>query len=216
MQIFGITKNHSSFESGPPDTSPLNTRLFTKLESAYWDHGSRIVAPVPNMSGEIEVVTRIDESIRRPVAKEDVGKLALSYGFGLDIGSGQRGRDDGQFWRSKGARGYAPVGRFVSGLEVGNLRDLNVGIQENAATTRGVALDGLRYTEVDAIPMISEYCDLQAGDLIYLGKLSLHRGFEIEPKDIVATCDALPTFHVQSSLLEDGNIQVSIVEPANE
>ena len=213
MQIFGITKNHSSFESGPSDTSPLNARLFTKLESAYWDHGSRIVAPVPNMSGEIEVVTRIEEPIRRAVAKEDVGKLALSYGFGLDIGSGQRGRDDGQFWRSKGARGYAPVGRFVAGLEVGNLRDLSIDVQEDAGDPRSVALDGLRYTEVDAIPMISEHCDLQAGDLIYLGKLTLHRGFEVGPKDVVATCGALPTFHIQSSLLGDGNIQVNIVEP---
>lgn len=215
MQIFGITKNHARFEKGPADTSPLNTRLFTKLETSHWSEGSRVIAPVDNMSGEIEVVTRIEEPIRRAVTRRDVGRLGLSYALGMDFGSGQRGRDDGQFWRSKGARGYAPVGQFVDGSEVGNLRDHSVTVWENGGDPLSVDIDGLRYTEVDAIPLISEHCDLQPGDLIYLGKLALFRGFESGPKDITAACGVLPSFRLQSEVLEDGNIQARLMEPVN-
>lgn len=216
MQIFGITKNHVNFEEGPADTSPLNTRLFTKLETSNWDEGSRIIAPVDNLSGEIEIIARIEEPIRQAVAKEDVGKIGLSYAIGMDFGSGQRGRDDGQFWRSKGARGYAPVGQFVDRSVVGNLRDHSITVQEDGGEAFEVDINGLRYTEVDAIPLISEYCDLQPGDLIYLGKLALFRGFESGPKNIRATCAVLPSFGLQSEVLENGSIRASLGEPIHE
>lgn len=215
MQIFGITKNHVAFEGGTPSDTPLSSRIFTKLESSHWTDGSKIIAPVPNMSGEIEVITRIDEAITRPVTRQDVAKLALSYGFGMDFGSGQRGREDGQFWRSKGSRGYAAVGSFVSGLEIGSTRGLTINVKDGNGPTTEVNLDGLQYNELDVIPLLSEHCDLAPGDLIYLGKLSLSRGFENGPKDITATSDVLPTFHIQTHLLPDGDIHASLIGAEN-
>lgn len=207
MQVFGVRDN---FSSAPLTGSvpPLASRIFTKLESCVWNHGSLSIPFVPDMTGEIEIVARVESAIDGP-AQRHSGSPSISYAIGIDFGSSQTGKLDGQWWRSKGARGYAPLGAFVEGNMMENLHGHALNVTVNGDTDT-LSLDGMRNTPEEIVSHISEHCNLYAGDLIFLGALSFVRDFSVN-KDITVASNLLPEFRLISAPSPDGYIKLSIL-----
>jgi 2-keto-4-pentenoate hydratase/2-oxohepta-3-ene-1,7-dioic acid hydratase in catechol pathway len=205
MQIFGVRDNFllKDKASTEPITA-LASRIFTKVESSYWDSGTVTIPLLADLTGEVEIVARIDEPVDKPLSSDAASSLAISYALGIDFGSSQQGKQDGQWWRSKGSIGYAPVGKFVSGSDISDLRDTTVDIIVATDTkTRGsVHLSSMRASAQDIFAHISEHCRLMPGDLLFLGALYFVRE-PLTPKKIVVTCDSLSTFSLQYVPLQD-------------
>lgn len=218
MQIFGVRENFSFGDGSSKAITPLASRIFTKLETSLWDSGSTIMPLLPDLTGEIEIVARVDDSVNTPISVEEASQLQISYALGIDFGSGERGTEDGQWWRSKGARGYAPISQFApkhkdDGMKAMRQHMVKVDIKGKKHIKASFSLDSIQHTVPEIISLLSEHCSLAPGDLIFLGALHFIQDFT-EPVYIVATCADLPPLQLYSRPELDGHIRLTMGEHA--
>lgn len=173
MQVFGVLSNFIDTDR------PLESRIFTKNETSVWHGGEMRIPLLPDLAAEVELVGRLDAAVTGPVLERQARAVPVSYALGFDLGSTDCGLADGQWWRSKGALGYAPVGRFaqVDGIHAQSV-EVNLG-QESVS----VPLSRMRSTMAAVVAAVSASCMLQSGDLFFLGAIhvidDLSGGFDV-------------------------------------
>lgn len=131
-----------------------------------------IPTSVGSIHYEVELVALIGRDGKN-VPKEKAMDYIQGYGVGLDLtlrDVQSVAKQNGLPWAiAKGFDNSAPVGPFISALEVPNVYDLNIALYQNGVLRQNSNTSYMIYKLDFLLSYISRFITLEAGDLFFTG-----------------------------------------------
>ncbi len=176
-RIFCVGRNYAAHarEMGKdPDREP--PFFFMKPASAVVDAASPTSVPYPpktaNYHHEIELVVALGKGGRNiPIAQA----LELVYGYAVGLDMTRRdlqleARDKGRPWEfGKSFSLSAPIGALHRAAEIGHPVSAGISLTVNGAPRQSSDIAKLIWSVAESIAYLSEYEDLEPGDIIMTG-----------------------------------------------
>ncbi len=148
--------------------------IFLKPETALLRPGEDFYLPdfSADVQYEVEVVVKIAR-MGKYISQEFAHKYYEEIGLGIDFTARDlqsRLKAKGLPWElAKGFNGSAPVSAFVHKSEVGDLQQLEFGLEVNGAVRQQGNTSMMLYTIDYLIAFVSRYFTLKTGDLLFTG-----------------------------------------------
>ncbi len=174
MKIICIGLNYGDHAREMGRTLPDKPVIFLKPDSSLLKNNKPFFIPEfsRNIHYEIEIVLRICK-LGRSIPE----KYAHRYYDQLTLGVDMTARElqsslssAGSPWEiSKSFDGAAPIGKFITLQEAGDVNDISFRLEKNGETVQSGNTSRLIYNFDQIIAYVSEFFTLKTGDLIFTG-----------------------------------------------
>lgn len=174
MKIICIGRNYAEHAKEMKSEVPTEPVFFMKPDTALLKDGDAFYYPdiTKDLHHEIEIVIKINK-----VGKHIDEKFAHKYYDEIGLGIDFTARDIQAQCKAKGlpwekAKAFdhsAPIGKFISKNQLGDLSDINFKLKINGESKQTGNTKDLLFSFDQVIAYVSKYVTLKVGDLIYTG-----------------------------------------------
>ncbi len=174
MKIICIGRNYAEHAKEMKSEVPTEPVFFMKPDTALLKDGEPFYYPefTKDLHHEIEVVIKINK-VGKHIDAQFAHKYYDEIGLGIDFTARDiqaQCKAKGLPWeKAKAFDASAPLGKFVSKSQLGNLNDINFELKINGASRQVGNTKDLLFTFDQVIAYVSQFVTLKVGDLIYTG-----------------------------------------------
>jgi acylpyruvate hydrolase len=174
MKIICIGRNYAEHAKELNNAVPTEPVFFMKPDTALLKDGEPFYYPdfTKDLHHEIEVVIKINR-IGKHIDEQFAHKYYDEIGLGIDFTARDlqaKAKEKGLPWeKAKAFDGSAPIGKFISKAQLGNLSDLGFELKINGASKQTGNTKDLLFSFDQVISYVSKFVTLKVGDLIYTG-----------------------------------------------
>lgn len=167
-KILCVGRNYAEHAAELGNDVPAEPLIFLKPNSTLLDPGDAVVYPAlsQRVDHEAEIALVIGKRARF-VSEEDAPGYVFGYTVANDVTARDLQKGDGQWTRGKGFDTFCPVGPWVdSSFDPANRRVI---ARVNGAVRQDGNTDLMIFSVARIVSYISQFCTLEAGDLILTG-----------------------------------------------
>jgi 2-keto-4-pentenoate hydratase/2-oxohepta-3-ene-1,7-dioic acid hydratase in catechol pathway len=163
--------DHAKELNNPVPTEPL---LFMKpaTSASHMADGVVLPADLGDVHYETEMAVLIGQALTK-ASVEEAAKAIVGVGAALDLtlrDLQSRLKEKGHPWeRAKGFDGSCPLSDFVPAQVVSDLQDVQIKLTINGDVRQDGNTEMMLYKVVDLLSHISQWCTLEAGDVVITG-----------------------------------------------
>ncbi len=174
MKIICIGRNYAEHAKEMKSEVPTEPVFFMKPDTALLKDGEPFYYPsfTKDLHHEIEIVIKINK-VGKHITEEFAHKYYDEIGLGIDFTARDlqaQCKAKGLPWeKAKAFDNSAPIGKFVSKTELGNLSDINFELKVNNESRQVGNTKDLLFSFDKVIAYVSQFVTLKVGDLIYTG-----------------------------------------------
>ncbi len=174
MKIICIGRNYAEHAKEMKSEVPTEPVFFMKPDTALLKDGEPFYYPefTKDLHHEIEVVIKINK-VGKHIDAQFAHKYYDEIGLGIDFTARDlqaQCKAKGLPWeKAKAFDASAPLGKFVSKSQLGNLNDINFELKINGVSRQVGNTKDLLFTFDQMIAYVSQFVTLKVGDLIYTG-----------------------------------------------
>ena len=174
MKIICIGRNYAEHAKEMKSEVPTEPVFFMKPDTALLKDGEPFYYPefTKDLHHEIEVVIKINK-VGKHIDAQFAHKYYDEIGLGIDFTARDlqaQCKAKGLPWeKAKAFDASAPLGKFVSKSQLGNLNDINFELKINGVSRQVGNTKDLLFTFDQVIAYVSQFVTLKVGDLIYTG-----------------------------------------------
>ena len=174
MKIICIGRNYAEHAKELNNALPTEPIYFMKPDTALLKDGEPFYFPdfTKDLHHEIEIVLKINK-VGKHIAEEFAHKYYDEIGLGIDFTARDLqtiAKEKGLPWeKAKAFDGSAPLGKFVSKMQLGNLTDIPFELKINGESRQIGNTNDLLFSFDKIIAYVSKFVTLKVGDLIYTG-----------------------------------------------
>jgi len=174
MKIICIGKNYVEHIKEFDGVTPKEPVFFMKPETALIKNNQPFYLPdfSNNLHHEIEIVLKINKPGKN-IAEEFAHKYYDEIGIGIDFTARDlqlQLKEKGLPWeKAKAFDGSAPIGKFISKKEFGDIQNLNFHLNINDKTMQKGNTKDMIFSFDKMISYVSAFITLKKGDLIFTG-----------------------------------------------
>ena len=174
MKIICIGRNYAEHAKELNNAIPTEPVYFMKPDTALLKDGEPFYYPdfTKDLHHEIEIVLKINK-VGKHIAEEFAHKYYDEIGLGIDFTARDLqtiAKEKGLPWeKAKAFDGSAPLGKFMSKSQLGNLSDISFELKINGESRQIGNTNDLLFSFDKIIAYVSKFVTLKVGDLIYTG-----------------------------------------------
>lgn len=174
MKIICIGRNYAEHAKELNNAIPTEPVYFMKPDTALLKDGEPFYYPdfTKDLHHEIEIVLKINK-VGKHIAEEFAHKYYDEIGLGIDFTARDLqtiAKEKGLPWeKAKAFDGSAPLGKFISKSQLGNLSDISFELKINGESRQIGNTNDLLFSFDKIIAYVSKFVTLKVGDLIYTG-----------------------------------------------
>ncbi len=174
MKIICIGRNYAEHAKELNNAIPTEPVYFMKPDTALLKDGEPFYFPdfTKDLHHEIEIVLKINK-VGKHIAEEFSHKYYDEIGLGIDFTARDLqtiAKEKGLPWeKAKAFDGSAPIGKFVSKTQLGELSDIRFELKINGESRQIGNTNDLLFSFDKIIAYVSKFVTLKVGDLIYTG-----------------------------------------------
>ncbi|MBI3519439.1 MAG: fumarylacetoacetate hydrolase family protein [Bacteroidetes bacterium] len=174
MKIICIGRNYAEHAKEMKSEVPTEPVFFMKPDTALLKDGEAFYYPdfTKDLHHEIEVVIKINR-VGKHIEEQFAHKYYEEIGLGIDFTARDlqaQCKAKGLPWeKAKGFDGSAPLGRFVSKSQLGDLNGIAFELKVNGQSRQVGHTKDLLFSFDRVIAYVSKFVTLKVGDLIYTG-----------------------------------------------
>lgn len=174
MKIICIGRNYAEHAKEMKSEVPTEPVFFMKPDTALLKDGEPFYYPefTKDLHHEIEVVIKINK-VGKHIDAQFAHKYYDEIGLGIDFTARDiqvQCKAKGLPWeKAKAFDASAPLGKFVSKSQLGNLCDIKFELKINGVSRQVGNTKDLLFTFDQVIAYVSQFVTLKVGDLIYTG-----------------------------------------------
>jgi 2-keto-4-pentenoate hydratase/2-oxohepta-3-ene-1,7-dioic acid hydratase in catechol pathway len=163
--------DHAKELNNPVPTEPL---LFMKPSTSASDMAECVVLPegLGDVHYETEMAVLIGSTLKKASVEEATSAI-IGVGVALDLtlrDLQSQLKEKGHPWeRAKGFDGSCPLSAFVPASTVADLQNVHIKLSINGETRQDGNTGMMLYKVVDLLSHISQWCTLEAGDVVITG-----------------------------------------------
>ncbi len=174
MKIICIGRNYAEHAKEMKSEVPTEPVFFMKPDTALLKDSEPFYYPefTKDLHHEIEIVIKINK-VGKHIEEQFAHKYYDEIGLGIDFTARDiqaKCKEKGLPWeKAKAFDGSAPLGKFVSKAQLGNLADINFELKVNGELKQAGNTKDLLFSFDKVISYVSKFVTLKVGDLIYTG-----------------------------------------------
>lgn len=174
MKIICIGRNYAEHAKELNNAIPSEPVFFMKPDTALLKDGEPFYFPefTKDLHHEIEIVLKINK-VGKHIEEQFANKYYDEIGLGIDFTARDLqniAKEKGMPWeKAKAFDGSAPIGKFISKTELGNLNDISFELKINGKSRQTGNTKDLLFSFDKIISYVSKFVTLKVGDLIYTG-----------------------------------------------
>jgi len=174
MKIICIGRNYAEHAKELNNDIPTEPVFFMKPDTSLLKPGEDFYFPelTKDLHHEIEIVIKINK-IGKHIAEQFAHKYYNEIGLGIDFTARDlqnQCKEKGLPWeKAKAFDHSAPVGKFISKSQLGDLSNINFELKINGEQRQIGNTKDLLFNFNQIIAHVSKYITLKVGDLIYTG-----------------------------------------------
>ena len=174
MKIICIGRNYAEHAKELKNEVPTEPVFFMKPDTALLKDGEPFYYPefTKDLHHEIEIVIKINK-VGKHIEEQFAHKYYDEIGLGIDFTARDlqaQCKAKGLPWeKAKAFDASAPLGKFVSKSQLGNLSDISFELKINGESRQVGNTKDLLFSFDKVIAYISKFVTLKVGDLIYTG-----------------------------------------------
>ena len=173
--VYGIGLTYADHIAEMQSTRALEPVVFIKPATAVVPGGGPLIYPTALtqcMHHEVEMVLLVGRSLWQ-ATPEEAESAILGVGIGLDLTLRDRqseAKKNGRPWSvAKGFKGSAPVSRFITRENAGQLQDQSLSLHVNGDLRQQGSTAHMLFSCVEIVQYLSNVFGLRRGDLIFTG-----------------------------------------------
>jgi acylpyruvate hydrolase len=174
MKIICIGQNYAKHNKEMKSETPVEPVFFMKPDTALITDGKPFFLPdfSKDVHHEVELVLKISKNgkhIDEAFAKNYYDEIGIGIDFtARDLQA--KCKEKGLPWeKAKAFDGSAPIGKFASKKELGELNAINFHLNINGNTVQKGSTADLLFSFDKVISYVSTFITLRQGDLLYTG-----------------------------------------------
>jgi acylpyruvate hydrolase len=174
MKIICIGRNYAEHAKELNNAIPTEPVFFMKPDTALLRDGEPFYYPdfTKDLHHEIEIVIKINK-VGKHIDEQFAHKYYNEIGLGIDFTARDLqaiAKEKGLPWeKAKAFDGSAPIGKFISKTQLGNLSDIDFELKINGESRQVGNTKDLLFSFDKIISYVSKFVTLKVGDLIYTG-----------------------------------------------
>lgn len=174
MKIICIGRNYAEHAKELKNEIPTEPVFFMKPDTALLKDGEPFYYPdfTTDLHHEIEIVLKITK-VGKHIDEQFAHKYYEEIGLGIDFTARDlqaKAKEKGLPWeKAKAFDGSAPLGKFISKSQPGDLSDIDFRLTINGELRQKGNTKDLLFSFDQIIAYVSKFVTLKVGDLIYTG-----------------------------------------------
>lgn len=174
MKIICIGRNYAEHAKELKNAIPTEPVFFMKPDTALLKDGEPFYYPdfTTDLHHEIEIVLKITK-VGKHIDEQFAHKYYEEIGLGIDFTARDlqaKAKEKGLPWeKAKAFDGSAPLGKFISKSQPGDLSDIDFRLAINGELRQKGNTKDLLFSFDRIIAYVSKFVTLKVGDLIYTG-----------------------------------------------
>lgn len=174
MKIICIGRNYAEHAKELKNEIPTEPVFFMKPDTALLKDSEPFYYPdfTKDLHHEIEIVIKINK-VGKHIDEQFAHKYYDEIGLGVDFTARDlqmKAKEKGLPWeKAKAFDGSAPIGKFISKLQLENLNAIDFELKVNNETRQIGNTKDLLFSFDKIIAYVSKFVTLKVGDLIYTG-----------------------------------------------
>lgn len=174
MKIICIGRNYADHAKELNNAVPTEPVFFMKPDTALLKDGEPFYYPefTKDLHHELEIVLKINK-VGKHIDEQFAHKYYSEIGLGIDFTARdiqEQQKAKGLPWeKAKAFDGSAPLGKFISKENVGNLSAINFELKVNGNARQIGNTKDLLFSFDKIISYVSQFVTLKVGDLIFTG-----------------------------------------------
>lgn len=174
MKIICIGRNYAEHAKELNNAIPTEPVFFMKPDTALLKDGEPFYFPefTKDLHHEIEIVLKINK-VGKHIEEQFANKYYDEIGLGIDFTARDLqniAKEKGMPWeKAKAFDGSAPIGKFISKTELGNLTDISFELKIDGKSRQVGNTKDLLFSFDKIISYVSKFVTLKVGDLIFTG-----------------------------------------------